>query len=352
MGYLIFLILVITIILAFLQDYLKQYRAILYCLLALILILTAGFREIGVDPDSTNYEYTYLNCYSDKALDNVEYSYIFLSQLLNFFTKDAHAIFLLYAILGVSTKFLALRKLSDLYFIPIIVYIGYYFTVHECMQIRTGVLSGLFLFVVKYLGDGDRKKALICLLAGLVFHYSALLILPFFLVKNKPIGKKGKIFWSAIIPAAYVIALMGVSFMLNTFEIPYIGSKVAAYQSAQEKGVIISSINIFSPRDLMSICIYYYLLIFYDTLATCNKYFPLMMKFFGVGLFVYVSMSFFPVLAQRTYMLLSTVTIVLISNIYYTIKQKWAGLLLVACISLLYLNYSLANIEFYLLWKV
>lgn len=352
MAYLIIFIFMTVCILAFLQDYAKQYRGMAYFLVGAILVLTAGCREIGIDPDSLNYEYTYLHPDSAKSMEGIEFSYLFISQALNHLTSDAHAILLLYALLGVATKFVALRKLSDLYFIPIVVYVSYYFVAHECMQIRTGVLSGFFLFVVKYLGDGDRKKALAFLLLGLLFHYSALLILPFFFLKNKPISTKGRTFWCMLIPAAYLIALMGVSFMLHTESIPYIGEKVAAYQMAQEKGIIISTVNIFSPRNLMSIGIYYYLFFFQDTLAARNKYFPLMMKIYGIGLFIYVAVSFFPVLAQRTYMLYSTLTIVLFSDIYYTIKQKWAGTLLVVMVSLLYLNYGLSFLEFYLLWKV
>lgn len=352
MGYLIIFIFAVACLLAYYQDFLGKYKPMLYGMLAAALVLTAGFREIGIDPDSLNYEYTYLHPDSEKSLQGIEGSYLLISQLLNLITPDAHAILLFYALLGVSTKFLALRKLSDLYFLPVVVYISYYFVLHECMQIRTGVLSGMFLLVVKYLGDGEKRKALVCLLIGTLFHYSGLLILPFFWLKNKPMSRRGRMFWSLLIPLAYLIAIMGVSFMLNTFNVPYIGEKVAAYQAAQEKGIIISTINIFSPRDLVSVCIYYYLFFFQDTIAARNKYFPLMLKIYGAGLFIYVAMSFFPVLAQRTYMLYSTVTILLYANIYYTVKQKWAGVLLVVLTSLFYLNYGLANLEFYMFWKV
>lgn len=352
MGYIIIILFIVVLILASLQNFLKQYRLFLYCLIGVCLILTAGLREVGIDPDSSNYEYTFLNYNTVSALEGVEYSYILLSQIINFFSSDVHMLFLVYAFLGVTTKFIALRKLTDLYFIPILVYISYYFILHECMQIRTGVLSGLFLFIVKYIGDGERKKSLICLLIGFLFHYSALLILPFFFISNKPSTLKARTIWGALIPIAYALAFIGVTFVFSNIDIPYIGNKLSIYQQAQEKGRIINSINILSPRDLASVAIYYYLLFFYKTICIRNKYFPIMMKIYGIGLIVYITLSFFPVLAQRTYMLYSTVTIVLYANIFYTIKQKWAGLSLVALVTLFYLNYGLANLDFYIFWKV
>ena len=61
MGYLVVLVFVITILLAFIEPYMKKYKAILYLFIGMVLILIAGLREVGIDPDSRNYEYTYLH---------------------------------------------------------------------------------------------------------------------------------------------------------------------------------------------------------------------------------------------------------------------------------------------------
>ena len=351
MGYLILALFIITIALALVQERISKQRLFLYAILCVILILIAGLRPVGIDPDSSNYEYTFLHHDDANALDGVEYSYIFLSQVLSFFTKDVHIIFLFYATLGVGIKFYALRKLNDLYFIPIIVYLGYYFVMHECMQIRTGVLSALFLLALKYIGDRDKKKASILILIGTLFHYSGLLLVPFLFLSNKILNKKKRLLWASSIIGAYTLAIIGFTLLFNNVDLPYIGNKLALYQQAMERGKSVNSINLLGIRDLLSVILYVYLLLFYDSLSIKNRYFPLMMKIYTISLFVYITFSFFPVLAQRTYMLYNTLTIILYSNIYHTFKQKWIGTLAVAFIAFIYLNYSLPNVETFLLWK-
>ncbi len=352
MGYIIVLLFVISIILAFIERYIKRYNKPIYLLIGFSLILVAGLREVGIDPDSTNYEYTYLHYENPNALEGVEYSYLFLSAFFNIFTKDVHILFLFYALLGVGIKFIAFRKLSDYYFIPVIIYIGYYFIMHECMQIRTGILSAVFLLFIKALGDNNKRKAIIYWLIGLLFHYSALLLLPFLFLNNKQFKKKELTIWGGLIPIAYMVALLGFSFLFSTqMDIPYIGNKLALYQTAQEKGMADNSINIYSPLNLFSILLYYYLLYFHDTITKYNQYFPIMFKILTLGIVFHVTFSFFPVLAVRTYMLINTVTIILYSNIYYTIRPKWAGIILVALIAFIYLNYAIPNVGTNLLWK-
>lgn len=126
---------------------------------------------------------------------------------------------------------------------------------------------------------------------------------------------------------------------------------MALYQKAQEKGMADTSINIFSPLNLFSLLLYYYMMYFYDTLRKENVYFTIMMKVLTFGIVFHVLFSFFPVLAVRGYMLYSTVTIILYSNIVSTIKPKWAGIILVALIAFIFFNYAIPNIGTNLFWK-
>lgn len=352
MGSLVVFIFVTTILLAFIEPNIKRNKMIYYLLIGLSLALVAGFREVGIDPDSRNYEYTFLHYDNPLVLEGIEITYLYLSELLNNFTHDVHSLFLIYALLGVGLKFIAFRKLSEFYFLPVVVYIGYYYIMHECMQIRTGILSAMLLFYVKALGDNQKKKAIIFLLIGTLFHYSALLLIPFLFIKNNPLGTRKRWIWGASIPAAYMIAIIGISVIfLVSSNVPFIGPKLALYQQAQEKGLSDNSVNIFSPFNLFDILLYYYMLYFYDTIKVHNKYFPLMMKMLTTAIVFHVTFSFFPVLAVRTYMLFSTITIIMHMSIYYTIKPKWAAIIVVALIAFIHLNYAIPNISFELFWS-
>lgn len=59
MGYIIIAIFIIVVILSYIEDYLGKYKLPLYLLIGFTLILLAGLREVGIDPDSQNYEISF-----------------------------------------------------------------------------------------------------------------------------------------------------------------------------------------------------------------------------------------------------------------------------------------------------
>ena len=104
MGYILLSVLLITIILCYLEDYIKRYRFFLYILMGFVMVLIAGLREIGLDPDSENYEYSFQHYYQSSEMGMVEPSFTLISAVLNVFTDNVHLLFLVYAFLGVTIK--------------------------------------------------------------------------------------------------------------------------------------------------------------------------------------------------------------------------------------------------------
>lgn len=352
MAYLVLLIFVLVSLLALYEDYLQKYRVPIFWAIGIALVLIAGLREVGIDPDSSNYEDAYLG-HDNLKMGTMEYSFVLLSQFFGKFTQDVHALFLFYAFWGVMLKLLAIRKFGKILFLPLLSYVSYYFIMHECMQIRTGILSGLMLLAITAIGDGQKTKALILILIGSFFHVSALILLPTLFMTNKAMTPKQRVAWGLLIPAGYILSFMGFAILMNLpFEIPYISEKLTLYQQGTEKGILTASVNLFSPIYLFTILLFYYLHFFHETIQKYDKYYPLLMKYFALGIFFFAAFSFFPVMAQRVNMLFQTVTVILFADIFYTIRPKWASILIVSAICLLYLNYSIANINFTLFWKI
>lgn len=341
----------LTAILALLERYLGKFKFPIYIFLGFILVVLAGTREIGLDPDSENYEYSYLNYNASSQLaESVEFSYLWLSSIFNHFTHDVHVLFLFYALLGLGLKFIAFRQLTEFWFLPVVVYLSYHYELHEMMQIRTGVLSGLFLMAVKYQADGQKVIAIVLLALATFFHYSALVLAPMLFMSSNDMSVKKRLIWAALIPASYIIYFVGASISIST-EIPLVGTKLAAYQIGAEKGVSEAYVNVFRPLHLFTMAIFFYLLYFFDTINEQNKYFPLMMKLFVCSICSYTVLAFLPVLAQRVCLLYQTITIPLYVNIYYTIRPKWAATLIVILIAFVYLNYGMPLIGTHLFWK-
>ena len=351
-GYIVIGLFFIATIISLLERYFGIYKKPVYMALGALLMLVAGFREIGIDPDSANYEYSFLNNdnVSSSATENLEISYLWISSFINFFTNDVHFLFLFYAFLGVTFKFIAFRRFTEIWFLPVVVYISYYFIAHEMMQIRTAILSGLFLLALCYQAEGRRWFALFLILIGSLFHYSGFILLPLLFLSSNYMSRKMRLLWIAFIPASYVIFFLGLSVMLS-LDIPLVGAKLASYQSAEDVGKGVGYVNIFRPLHLFSIALLIYLMVFYDTIVKESKYFTLLLKVFIIGVCAYETLGFLPVLAQRVNMLLLTVTIPLYTYICHTVLPKWVAILIVIFVAFIYLNYGLPLISTYLFWN-
>lgn len=351
-GYLVCFLFVFTCIICYIEDYLGKFKLPIYIGIGASLILVAALRVIGDDPDSDNYEETFLSIAAGNEPDVIiESSFVYISQFISNFTSDVHFLFFFYALFGVSLKFIAFRQLCDSWFLPVLVYIGYFFIFHECMQMRSGVLSAMLLLSVRPWCEGNRLKAFFFLAIGFFFHHSAIMLLPLLFLSNKPISDKGRIVWASLIPLAYIFYFFGFSALLNvSVDLPYIGDKLALYQLGTEKGRIALAVNVFNPLHLFTTFLYFYILYFQETLIEKNKYYPLLVKLLGIGIFSYTAFGAFPAIAQRIDLLLRIVSIILYANVCYTIRPRWAAVTVVMLISFAYLNIAAPSISLHLLW--
>lgn len=342
MIYAILFLFFMVALLSLFEDYLGKYSNLIYCLIGLILIVTAGFREVGVDPDSMTYENLFLHYDDSTTVYQIDYSYLLFSELLGKIYNNVHSVFLLYAILGVSLKFIAFRRNSQSALLPVLIYISFYYIFHECTQIRAGVASGFFLLALKPIADGKKLKALGLILCGTFFHMSGLALIPLIFLNNRPSSVSQRWRWLILIGAGYVVYLGGLAMtVLLSSDIPYIGDKLAIYQESIDKGINTTAAYPLGPIQIFTVLLYLYNMFFYDTLKEVNPRFPLMMKIFSIGLFVYPTFAFFPVIAVRLSQLYDVVNIILFANIAFTFKQRWAGVAAVTSVGTIYIIYSM-----------
>ena len=108
----------------------------------------------------------------------VEPAIILISSAIQTVSYNPIFLFIVFALIGVILKFIAIRQLTELWFLSGAMYICYYFMYHEMIQIRAGVVSGLLLLAVKPVYERNWKVFVSLCLLGLTFHISALLIAP------------------------------------------------------------------------------------------------------------------------------------------------------------------------------
>lgn len=247
----------------------------------------------------------------------IEVSFIFFSYLSYWILGNALVLFIIYAFIGVSLKFVAIKQLSNLWFLSIIIYLGNFYILQEMTQIRVGVATGFFLLSIKPIYERDWKKFLLFFGFAFLFHYSALIMLPLWFLPSK----SNKIWLIVSIPIAYVIYFLGVDLFSISIPIPAIQEKLDIYNSLQGLGTDwMDEINVFNLVFLVKVVIFYFLLWKYDTIAKHNKYFPILMRVYCLSLFVFPALGAFPVAAFRVSEFYGIVEIILYPLLIYSTK--------------------------------
>lgn len=314
------------------------YKYLLYFFLGFLLILIAGFRNEEVVRDYVNY----VTYFYEQDFLQVEPAFVLISKIIHLLIGPYPIyLFVLFASLGVGLKLVAIKQLSSLWFLSLVIYISNFFILHEMTQIRAGVASALLLLCVKPIYDRDLKKFLLFSFLGFLFHYSAIVILPLWFLGIK--ARKNFLFFS--IPVAYLIYFSGIN-LITTIPIAVIQSKISIYQTLMEMGNEESIlINVFNLVFLGKIILFYFLLSKYELIVSHNKYAPILMKIYCISLMSYLVLAVMPPIATRINELFAIVEIVLLPLIYYAFKPVWFSKSIVVFIGICFLLINLFYVK-------
>lgn len=316
-----YLIVVFLIVCAFvyLEDYLDKDKLYAYISICVVLVLIAALREVGKDDDSLNYQKIFENYDDEFITATVESSYIFLSRIFYNMGHDIHSIFFVYAMISIPLKFMAIRRLSEQLFLPIVFYLSHFFILHDMIEIRVSAAIGFFLMGLYPLAQGERKKAFLWFCGAMVFHYSTLALFPLLFLSNKPLSNIWKYGLASIVPLGYAMYFAHID-VLTAVPLPFIGDKLELYREMKDLGAFDEIIVIKNPILLIKIVCFYIILIYNETISIYNKNIPLLTKIMGVSLFCFFFFSALPVLSGRMYELFGAIDVVTICSIVYVIR--------------------------------
>ena len=292
----------------------------------LILSLIAGFRPLEYFRDT----HVYLEMIAT-------YDHLWMAEptfwIINQFNQlllggNDQIFFLIYAILGVTIKIIAINRLSSLPLLSVYLYICLYFVLHEMTQIRVGVACGIFLLAIPDIVNKNFRIYLFKTLIAMAFHYSAIIMLVVYFINNRNINRKIYFFLPIIgLFLAFIPNLMLTIFTFFEFILPsVIANKVTIYISLIDNEDY-NKINIFNLFTLSLICFYYFALFNIWRLKT--ELDIVLIKFFGLQLFIYYAFSSIPVFAIRLSEFIGFSLILLIPNLIFMFKQKLLPLLVI-----------------------
>jgi hypothetical protein len=309
-----------------------KYKNAIYIILSIFLFCIAAFRPPYVDRDYSNYVKNFkMNLIVGRSL--AEPTFVLISDFINKFLFGNPAfLFIIYAFLGVATKLIAIKKLSNHIFLSLLVYFSYSFLLHEMTQIRAGVSLGFVMLAIKPLYN--RKALPFFLLATLAFsfHYSAVVIYFLWFLNTNKINKT---IYAILIPAAYIIYLGGSVAMADIISMLPQGEvlgKVARYEHQTGKGL-----NIFNVWQILR-CLFCFIFLWkIELIKEHEPYAVLYLKMYILATVFFVLLAANPTISGRISDVFSIADILMLPCLVYIIKPRFVAVLIVILAAFSYL---------------
>lgn len=295
--------------------------------IATLLLGLAAFRPIGIDKDSL----TYVSYFFDRTNSDisVEPSFQFIVMVIKALGGSPNLLFVVYAALSIPLFIYAIKRISTTPYLSLAIWVSNFYILQNLTQIRVAVSEAFFLLGLVFLLDKRRWLFVVCALLGLVFHYSALLLLVGLLFSNREIKNKERIALAAIPIVSFAFTLGDIN-LLDLIPIPYIQERIRAYNEMSSSGTLgAEKVNYLNIPYLLRLTVYYFLLWKQEYISKQVPYLPMMTRIYALSILFYVTLSFLPILASRISELFAIVEVFFIPCIIYGFRPRYAGKLLV-----------------------
>jgi hypothetical protein len=304
-----------------------------FCLVLLTFI--SGFRPSECCSDYSTYVDYYDNIDTHSFIE-LEPTFFLISSISKVIFNSSIGVFLIYAVIGVLSKGFAIKKLSSLYLLSLIIYSSTFFLLHEMTQIRVGIASSILLLSIPSIYERKKYIFLFFILLGTLFHYSFLIFGLFYFVQPKTLNPY---LYLGLIAFGFISYLLGINIvsMATLIPIEFISSKLIAYNKLLEMGVD-TKINVFNILVIFRICFLLVLLWKNKFLYEKNKYALVLIKIYAFSIFLFTFLSTLPVLAFRIRELLGIVEIILLPFLIYLIKEKHIAFIIFLSIGLMLMS--------------
>jgi len=313
--------------------------------IAFILILLAGFRPSGFDPDYFNYLKTLtfdVKNFNFFSMEPLYWTLVYLNKLL--FNANPNSFFLIVAAIFVSVSMYAIKKYSVNIFLSLIFFLFLFFPDFGLIQIRNGMAIAVFWLAIHDLINNKKKNFIIKCVIATLFHYSLVISFIFIFFSKNKINKIYYIFLPLI---SFFIGKY--LFTLEYFKIiiPFLPSfmqfKANAYVSLMSAGIenSLTKINIINLKSL-SFILFYYLSIFVTPKRENVTFWTMYIKVLGVGNATWFMFYNVPVFSFRFSNTLLTIIVFLLPVVFQRF-QKYSKIICIQIIILwtVFLSYNI-----------
>lgn len=309
-----------------------------YWAVSSILFLFAAIRGSEVDRDYIGYLDYYTNVL-EHNFQNVEPSFILLTELVGYFFGAPLILFVIYAGLGIFIKVFAINRLTNYRIMTLVLYYCSFYLIWEMTQIRAAVAGAIMLLAIVPLAERKYFKYIVLSCIASLFQYTALVM---FLIVWINGVKLNRFAYALAIPAASVLWLSSISLTEFALLVPLelVQLKIRSSQSQAE--YFNNPFNyIFVARCLFA----YVLLVYANYFSAQNRYFLLILKLYIVGLSFQVALFTVPGVASRLSEFFLVVEILLVPMLIGLFRERAVGYFVVCAIAVMLLISSIQGTE-------
>lgn len=303
-----------------------------------ILFVVAAVRGSEVDRDYLGY-LDYYTSILQHNFQNVEPSFILLTQFVDYLFGEPLFLFVIYAGLGIFIKVFAINRLTKYRVMTLVVYYCSFFLIWEMTQIRAAVAGAIMLLAIVPLAERKYLQYILLCCVASVFQYTALVMFLIIWINTVNLNRFA---YALAIPAASVLWLSSISLTEFALLIPLelVQLKIRSSQS-QAEFFSIPFNYIYVAR-----CLFAYFLLFYASYFSAqNRCFLLILKLYVIGLSVHVALFAVPGVASRLSEFFLVVEVLLVPMLIGLFREKVVGYSLVFFFAVMLLVSSIQGTE-------
>lgn len=279
------------------------------CLVWLALSLIAAFRpEYMADREN------YLLFWNGLGEERFEIGFTLMAECLRNINDNFYFFLFCSAAFSIALKLTAICRISPLIWGSLLIYVTYIFVLHDMIQMRCAIASGFLLHAVYYTVNRNFKRFAIVAAIAFMFHYSAILIFPLWLINTTRPQRK---IYIPLIFLSYILSMAGICFSRFLEYVPIEGLMNIFLRTQQTMG---DKADIFNAIQMGRIAICLLMFMHIETIYTKNRFAILLVKIYAISVAVLPLFADLQIVAYRVSQLYQVVEIVLIPMLVYSLR--------------------------------